>query len=442
MPCKVAVDFRGRSGRLKRCQQPTALVIANSLITYLTILQRTVVFAFSFTAVIGYTSSSVLLPALTMNIEVDTELSDMDYETECSSVGTPRPMRLTVRGDIDDLAVTLLNLRAIQAFDRGPAHYPIHRVIRCAARGSLVSLFDDLALRAGLTAQRLDTGLLLLDGPGALATLQGRPKAEYSSCTFTLWTDTPARASGIAELLLAIVGERRIQEETFTIDWRFSAGHAGMAGASFEELADPALLDEAYPTLGEPVARFIERYLSARETVLILQGPPGTGKTRLVRATLAAISRRKGASARVLYTADRRALESDRIFMQFITGEHDAFVVEDADHILASRASGNVDLHRFLAIADGVVRAQGRKILFTTNLPNVGDIDDALLRPGRCFGNVRTRALNHSEAAMLIARVCGGQHEIFERTMRSALTDGASSVTLAGVYRHLPTSIS
>ena len=127
--------------------------------------------------------------------------------------------------------------------------------------------------------------------------------------------------------------------------------------------------------------------------------------------------------------------------MQFITGEHDAFVVEDADHILASRANGNVDLHRFLAIADGVVRAQGRKILFTTNLPNVGDIDDALLRPGRCFSNVRTRALNRSEAAMLITRVCGEQQEIVQRTMQSALPDGGESVTLAALYRHLPTHI-
>ena len=53
-------------------------------------------------------------------------------------------------------------------------------------------------------------------------------------------------------------------------------------------------------------------------------------------------------------------------------------MIEDADHLLMARANGNVDLHRFLAIADGVVRAQGRKIIFTTNLPNVGDIDDAL----------------------------------------------------------------
>jgi SpoVK/Ycf46/Vps4 family AAA+-type ATPase len=200
-------------------------------------------------------------------------------------------------------------------------------------------------------------------------------------------------------------------------------------------------LDEAYPTLGEPVAQFIARYLAARETVLILQGPPGTGKTRLVRAILAAISRRKGTSAKILYTADRHALESDRIFMQFITGEHDAFVIEDADHILASRSHGNVDIHRFLAIADGVVRAQGRKILFTTNLPNVGDIDDALLRPGRCFGNVRTRPLQRSEASELVARLCDGRPVLLEHMMRNVLPDGVSSVTLAAVYRHLPTAV-
>jgi hypothetical protein len=91
----------------------------------------------------------------------------------------------------------------------------------------------------------------------------------------------------------------------------------------------------------------------------------------LVRAILPAISARKADSAHVLYTADMRALENDEIFVDFITGNHDAFVIEDADHLLMARSNGNVDLHRFLAVADGVVRAQGRKIIFTTNLPNI-----------------------------------------------------------------------
>jgi len=39
-------------------------------------------------------------------------------------------------------------------------------------------------------------------------------------------------------------------------------------------------------------------------------------------------------------TCDKRALESDEIFVNFITGSHDAFVIEDADHILTPRANG------------------------------------------------------------------------------------------------------
>jgi hypothetical protein len=373
-----------------------------------------------------------------MNIDFDAECSEMDYDAS-EPTDPASPMRLTARVDLDDLAGTLLSLRALLAFHRAPARYPIHRVVRCAARGGVTDLFDDLALLTGLAAQRFDAGALLLDAPGVFAVLHGHPKARYTSCTFTFWTDTPERARNIEQLLLRIVGERLLKEETFTMDWRFSGGHGFTTGASFEELADPPLLDEAYPALGEPVGQFIERYLAARETIVILQGPPGTGKTRLVRAMLAAISRRKGAGAKVLYTADRRALESDRIFQQFITGEHDAFVIEDADHILTSRSSGNEDVHRFLAVADGVVRAQGRKILFTTNLPNVHDIDEALLRPGRCFGNVRTRALTRKEAASLALRLCGERTDLADALMRRALPEGCASVILAELYRQLPT---
>lgn|SRR5579883_3051505 len=376
-----------------------------------------------------------------MNIDFDAECSESEYDPSDADDDLEKSMRLVMRADPEDLAGTLLNLRALRAFSRAPARYPIHRVVRCAARSEVTDLFDDLALRTGLAAQRFDSGALLLDGPGVFASLQGRPKARYTSCTFTLWTDTPERARKLEEQLLGIIGERRMREETFTMDWRFSGGHGYTTGASFEELADPALLDEAYPALGEPVAQFIARYLAARESILILQGPPGTGKTRLVRAILAAISRRKGTSAKVLYTADRRALESDRIFLQFITGEHDAFVIEDADHILMSRSGGNEDVHRFLAIADGVVRAQGRKILFTTNLPNVHDIDDALLRPGRCFGTVRTRALHRAEATMLLRRLCREEGDAAETSLSRALPDGVSSMTLADAYRYFPTQL-
>jgi hypothetical protein len=312
-----------------------------------------------------------------------------------------RRLRLSLRADADDIGEALLTLRTLQAFDQGAARYPIYRLVRTAARRPLDELFDDLAQTGGLAAHRLSETSLLLDGSGALVSARGRRKTDYSSLSFAIWAHSMSSLTSVRDRLLAVVGDGSIREEMFTIDWHFTAA-TGLTSATFEETADPQLLDEAYPSLGEPVDHFIQRFLDARETVLILQGPPGTGKTRFVRAVLAALSRRKGDSAKVLYTADSRSLESDEIFVEFVTGSHDAFVVEDADHILDARANGNQHLHRFLAVADGVVRAQGRKILFTTNLPNVSDIDDALLRPGRCFASLRFRALSRSEAERLL----------------------------------------
>jgi hypothetical protein len=311
------------------------------------------------------------------------------------------PLHLSLQGDLAD---TLIQLRAIQAFDMRAMNYAIQRTVRCAARRPLDELFDDLALNTGMTAQRVDATSLLLDAPGVFVAARGRRKMDYGSLTFEIWAATLEQLESARDRILGLVGEQLERREMFTIDWHFHSP-SGLSSASFDERADPEPFDEAYPNLGEPVAAFVGRYLASRETVLILQGPPGTGKTRLVRAILAAMSARKGDAARVLYTADQRALDNDEIFVEFITGSHDAFVIEDADHLLMARASGNVDLHRFLAIADGVVRAQGRKIIFTTNLPNVGDIDDALVRPGRCFATVRTRALEHGEAVALAARL-------------------------------------
>lgn len=344
------------------------------------------------------------------------------------------PLRLALQGDLHALADTVLKIRAFQALDSSAARFPIHRRLRLAVRRPLEELFDDLALRSGLAAQRLDTASLLLEGPGVFINARGRRKPGYSSGRLDIWADSLKRLDEVRTRLYDVAGEERVREEVFTIDWRFHSPHFGLESVEFDELADPDLLDEAYPMLEEPVAAFIERYLNAAETVLILQGPPGTGKTRLVRGILAALSRRKGDSARVLYTADRRTLENDEIFVEFITGSHEAFVIEDADHVLSARADGNVDLHRFLAIADGVVRALGRKIVFTTNLPNVGDLDEALVRPGRCFGIVRTRGLERAEAARLLDKATGGNRDRVEKAA-AALPEHGRTATLADVFR-------
>jgi SpoVK/Ycf46/Vps4 family AAA+-type ATPase len=185
------------------------------------------------------------------------------------------------------------------------------------------------------------------------------------------------------------------------------------------------------------VYNFIARYLDAPETVLVLQGPPGTGKTRLIRTILGEMSRRKDEHAQAMYTGDMKALASDEIYVKFITDGHDAFVVEDADHLLKPRVDGDEQLHRFPTIADGVVRSQGRKIIFSTNLPNVGDLDDALIRPGRCFARIHVRTLTSAETQALADEIAAGDTEKLARASVTLAAESGRKHSLAEIYRAL-----
>jgi len=348
---------------------------------------------------------------------------------------SPLSVQVSLTQELYDVSDAIVRTRAIQAFDHAAKAYPIHRIVRCAVRRKIGPVFDDLALNMECAAHRMDVGSLLLDAPGVFVSGEGYSKGDYISCTFRVWTDSLARLDEVRARLLRVVGDQRLRDQMFVVDWNFCNARGVLISTSFDEIADDLLLEEAYPSLGLSVGEFIEGYLKARETVLILQGPPGTGKTRLVRAILAAMSKRKGDSAKIMYTADKRALENDEIFVDFITGSHDAFVIEDADHLLKARTSGNFELHRFLGIADGVVRAQSRKVIFTTNLPNINDIDDALLRPGRCYAVKNLRSLEPGEALRLAEKICGAGSEAASRVCGRLSAMGAKVYSVAQVYR-------
>lgn len=334
-----------------------------------------------------------------------------------------------------DFADLTLKLRFARALEEGSARYPVYRALRFAARAPLEQLFDGIALNLGWAAQRVSSGSMILDAPGLFVSAHGGHKDAYCSCAFGIWAENPVRAEEARKAILDLVGDARVQDPMFSIDWHFLTAKGELENAAIEELADDVLHDEAYPDLPDGVADFIGRYLDSEETVLVVQGPPGTGKTRLIRAILGEMSRREGRQARALYTGDKKTLESDEIFVKFITGWEDAFVVEDADHLLKPRAEGNEHLHRFLAIADGVVRAQGRKIIFSTNLPNVGDLDDALVRPGRCFARVFARHLNGVEARGLLAALCRGDARVVESSWQALSRSGEASFSLAEIYK-------
>ena len=80
------------------------------------------------------------------------------------------------------------------------------------------------------------------------------------------------------------------------------------------------------------------------------------------------------------------------------------------------------------------MRSQGRKIVFSTNLPNVGDLDEALVRPGRCFARVFMRKLTAEEAVALAKELAAGDAEKGKR-VSAALGEQKHGHSLAEVYQ-------
>ena len=170
---------------------------------------------------------------------------------------------------------------------------------------------------------------------------------------------------------------RNFKIATCHIEWIYGADGSSV---NIPLLGEKLPITEMYPFLdGETVEDYYDRFLDSDASILLLIGPPGTGKTTFIRGLL------HYAKKNAMVTYDDKILERDYVFARFIEDDSDVMVIEDADNFLKSRSEGNTMMHRFLNVGDGLISMKGKKLIFSTNLPSVRDVDSALIRPGRCF---------------------------------------------------------
>jgi len=210
---------------------------------------------------------------------------------------------------------------------------------------------------------------------------------------------TEVRAFGDEEFVEDII---EIVEDNFSvvtchIEWVYGGdGQSVNVPLNRERLP----VSEMYPFLkGESLESYYERYMASSANILLLIGPPGTGKTTFIRGLLAYTN----SSAIVSY--DAAILDKDGFFARFIESDDNVMVLEDSDAFLKPRSDGNTMMHRFLNVGDGLVTTKGKKMIFSTNLPSVRDIDSALTRPGRCFDIVEFNQLSYGEAKALAKKL-------------------------------------
>lgn len=208
-----------------------------------------------------------------------------------------------------------------------------------------------------------------------------------------------------AAKLAAFVNSAFTDARLAVIKWHHMGRHGDDTRDFYPTMDGSILHPEFYPDLGDP-HRYLEEYMNSDEAILLIAGPPGTGKTTLLRHLICHYK----LIAHVIY--DENIMKKDSVFQSFLfddrnTGQTDIMIIEDADTILTAREDdGNKLMSRFLNVSDGLIKLPSKKLVFTTNITDFNKVDQALLRPGRCFGVMHTRVLNLNEA-QAAAKVAG-----------------------------------
>jgi len=210
---------------------------------------------------------------------------------------------------------------------------------------------------------------------------------------------TDVRAYGDVEFANNVIEviESTFDQITCHIEWVYS-GDGQSVNVPLNR--DRLPIKEMYPFLGdESLEDYYDRYMDSSANILLLIGPPGTGKTTFIRGLLS----HTNSSAIVSY--DSNILDKDGFFAHFIESDESVMVLEDSDAFLKSRNDGNTMMHRFLNVGDGLVTTKGKKMIFSTNLPSIRDIDSALVRPGRCFDILTFNQLTQEQAEKLAIKL-------------------------------------
>lgn len=159
-----------------------------------------------------------------------------------------------------------------------------------------------------------------------------------------------------------------------------------------------------YPWMdGMSIREYFMDFFNSNASVMVLYGPPGTAKSTMIRTAIKDLGLRALGTSNANVSDHPAFISSCGSRMSGGQGESpfDLLIAEDAEAMVRPRDQGNANMAALLDATDGIGSSHKFKLIITLNARDLDNVDQALLRPGRCFDIMEFGTLDEKEAAVV-----------------------------------------